>query len=695
MSSDVRILLLEDSPLDAELIERELKRTGLVFQSKRVVSVEDFTWALQTFQPHLVLSDNALPSFDALSALSLTRRVNPDTGFVVVSGTVGEERAVEMLKSGVTDYVLKHHLDRLGPVVARALAEADHLRTAREAAESARQANERFRSAFENAPAGLAVIDLEGVLVHVNEALCLLLGRPERDVLGTTLEQLTHPEDRATVRAIFERATASQMRSKPFELRVVRNDGRTVWVLLGISVLSDADGRALHTIAQFVDVSAAKEAEEKLVHQALYDQLTGLPNRMLIQDRLTHALEQCGRRSKGVTLLFIDLDHFKVVNDSLGHGAGDVLLVTVAERLQSVIRDGDTAGRFGGDEFVVVCEDQVEQERALMLADRLATSLAVPFWVAGREMTISASIGIAFATGPHLAAQDLLRNADAAMYRAKELGRGRPVIFDEAMRVRAISRLTIETELRRGLERDEVVVRYQPQVELESGRLVGFEALARWQHPERGLLGPDEFIGVAEDTGLVVPLGRHVLEAACHEGARWVATHPHLVVSVNVSARQLAHGGFLEMVHEVLDRTGMPPQNLCIEVTESVLVVASAATAVALATLRRLGVQMSIDDFGTGYASLSYLAQFRPDVLKIDKVFVQDLEDPMNVAIVGAVVDLAHRLGLAVVAEGVEAVAQRELLRELGCDQAQGYLFARALTVEEAEGLLAQELFRP
>jgi len=689
MSPEVRILLLEDSLVDAELVERELRRSGIAFDSRRVDTVSGFTAALDRFRPHLVLSDNALPSFDALSALELTKRASPDSGFIVVSGTLGEERTADMLKSGVTDVVLKHHLDRLGPVVHRALAEAEQRAETRAATEAARQANERFRSAFQNAPAGLAVVDLEGTLVDVNESLCLLLGRPERELLGSLIHAHAHPHDRAALDAVFGRPLLAETPARPRELRLLRAGGQVLWVLLGVSVVTDAGGRPQHAVAQVVDITAAKEAEAKLLHQALYDPLTGLPNRVLIEDRLGHALDQCGRRSNGVTLLFLDLDHFKVVNDSLGHGAGDVLLVTVAERLQQVVRGGDTAGRFGGDEFVVVCEDEADEQRALALARRIAEALAVPCWVAGRQMTLSASVGIAIATDPGVRPQDLLRNADAAMYRAKEGGRARPVVFDEDMRVRAVTRLNVEADLRSGLERGDFVARYQPQLDLRTGRLVGFEALLRWQRPGNGVVLPDDFIGVAEDTGLIGPLGAWVLEEACTQAATWRVQRPDLLMSVNVSARQIASTAFVGVVAGVLERTGLPPANLCLEVTESVLVVASATTVETLDGLRKLGVGISIDDFGTGYASLSYLVQFRPDVLKIDKLFVQGLHEPMNAAIAEAVVHLAHRMGLTVVAEGVEHDAALRTLTDLGCDVGQGYLFSEALPAAEAERLLA------
>jgi len=548
----------------------------------------------------------------------------------------------------------------------------------------------RFANLLEAAPDAMVGVDQTGVIQFVNRQTESLFGYSRDELVGQPIETLV-PEPFRQAHRNHRGGYIADPRTRAMgvgrELSGRRKDGTEFPVDISLSSIETEDG--LLVTAAVRDITRRKSDEARLKHQALYDQLTGLANRTLIDDRLTHALNQCGRRTRGVTLLFVDLDQFKVINDSLGHGVGDMVLVIVAERLSGVVRKGDTAGRFGGDEFVLVCDDRVEEQDATALAERVAEALTPPFCVAGKQLTITASVGIAIATGPGVRAEDLLRDADAAMYRAKELGRARHAFFDEAMRHRAVTRFNVEADLRLAIDQSELAVFYQPQVSLHSGDLIGFEALVRWHHPERGLVGPDEFISVAEDTGLIVPLGTWVLEQACREAGSWPSSRDELLMSVNVSARQLADPGFLDTVARVLHQTRLHPAALCLEMTESALFVASEAMTMAIASLRHLGVRVSLDDFGTGYASLSYLVQFRPDAIKIDKIFVQRLgDDPMNSAIVAAIIELAHNLGLTVVAEGVETPQQLTMLRALGCDQAQGYLFATALPAELAMRLL-------
>lgn len=548
----------------------------------------------------------------------------------------------------------------------------------------------RFANLLEAAPDAMVGVDQTGVIQFVNRQTESLFGYSRDELVGQPIETLV-PEPFRQAHRYHRPGYIADPRTRAMgvgrELSGRCKDGTEFPVDISLSSIETEDG--LLVTAAVRDITRHKSDEARLKHQALYDQLTGLANRTLIDDRLTHALDQCGRRTRGVTLLFVDLDQFKVINDSLGHGVGDMVLVIVAERLSGVVRRGDTAGRFGGDEFVLVCDDRVDEQDATALAKRVAAALALPFYVAGKQLTITASVGIAIATGPDVRAEDLLRDADAAMYRAKELGRARHAFFDEGMRHRAVTRFNVEAGLRLAIDQSELAVFYQPQVSLHSGDLIGFEALVRWHHPERGLVGPDEFISVAEDTGLIVPLGTWVLEQACREAGSWPSSRDDLLMSVNVSARQLADPGFLDTVARVLDQTGVHPATLCLEMTESALFVASDAMSLAIASLRHLGVLVSLDDFGTGYASLSYLVQFRPDAIKIGKIFVQRLgDDPMNSAIVAAIIDLAHNLGLTVVAEGVETPQQLTMLRDLGCDQAQGYLFAAALPAALAMRLL-------
>ncbi|MBV8982571.1 MAG: EAL domain-containing protein [Acidimicrobiia bacterium] len=435
-------------------------------------------------------------------------------------------------------------------------------------------------------------------------------------------------------------------------------------------------------------------AAEALSHQALHDPLTQLPNRALFIDRLEHAVAALGRSQTMLAVLFLDLDGFKVVNDSLGHDIGDVVLVRVSERLRQGLRPTDTVGRFGGDEFTILCENVQSEEEAIQVANRVAELVGQPVELAtGGELDLTASVGIAFARTPDERPETLLRDADAAMYRAKEQGRARHEVFDTSMHHRVAERLQLATDLRRALPREEFRLHYQPQVSLADGRIVGFEALIRWQHPERGLLAPGHFIHAAEETQLIVPLGGWVLAQACHQLAQWRAEFPDLSlkVNVNVSARQLGKVELIEAVHEALTETRLDPKSVCLEITETVIMADAEFYLEALLGLKVLGVSLAVDDFGVGYSSLAYLQRFPIDTLKIDKTFVDGLEQPQTQAraILAAAVDMAHALGLEAVAEGVESAGQAATLADLGCDGAQGYYFARPAPPDEITALLA------
>ena len=426
-------------------------------------------------------------------------------------------------------------------------------------------------------------------------------------------------------------------------------------------------------------LEAMRKAYAEAVHLAHHDTLTGLPNRALVLDRLDHALVRGKRHEASVGVLFVDLDRFKVVNDTLGHSVGDEVLIRIGERLRAAMRPEDTVGRLSGDEFVVVCDD-MDPVDLLRVADRVAAAIEVPLPLYGRDTVITASIGIAAVNGGGRA-EDVLRDADVAMYRAKEQGRARIEVFDEAVRARLLERLETEHLLRRALGRGELRLDYQPIVRVVSGDLGSFEALVRWNHPERGLVAPDEFIPLAEDTGLIIPIGQWVLREACAQLSAWRAASPTMSavqVSVNLSAKQFNNPDIVATVADALALASLPAAALTLEITESVLMEQVEATAHTLQALKDLGVGLSIDDFGTGYSSLSYLKRFPVDVLKIDRSFVDGLgTDADDHAIVGAVVSLAHALGLSVVAEGVETTSQLNELRRLGCDSAQGYLLGR------------------
>ncbi|HYZ28961.1 MAG TPA: EAL domain-containing protein [Thermoleophilaceae bacterium] len=437
------------------------------------------------------------------------------------------------------------------------------------------------------------------------------------------------------------------------------------------------DGRHIDGVVCVArNVTGRREAERQLAHQALHDSLTGLANRVLFMDRLDQALARLQRHASPLALLFVDLDHFKVVNDSLGHAAGDELLVQVAERLRRALRPSDTVARFGGDEFVILCEDAAGRAEAEEIAGRVSEAIARPFKIGDQEVVMTASTGIVIANDTHTDAGALLRDADTAMYRAKERGRANSQVFDDSMRMRAVQRLELETALRRAIETDELRVLYQPQVRLADGATVACEALVRWQHPERGLIDPADFIPIAEESGLITQLGNWVLRHVADDMARSGLSLP---VSVNVSPRQLADHEFVGNVRTIVDESGIDPSDVCLEVTESALFADPDTALLRLAALRDIGVRLAIDDFGIGYSSLWHLRQVpEVDLLKIDRAFISEIgNNRKDSAIVGAVIVLAGSLGMDIVAEGIETAEQAEELRAMGADYGQGWYFGR------------------
>jgi diguanylate cyclase (GGDEF)-like protein/PAS domain S-box-containing protein len=559
--------------------------------------------------------------------------------------------------------------------------------------EALRQSEERFRSLVQNASDVIAILDSDGRIGYASPAAQSVWGQTPDELRGATLVDLVHPDERASADVYLANLLAQPGGTLVNEVRLRHSDG--TWRDFEVVATNMLDQPAVEgVVATCRDITQRKAFERELSRLAFTDTLTGLPNRALLRDRLTHALARAERQRGQVAVLFLDLDRFKVVNDSLGHASGDALLVEVANRINTCLRAGDTAARLGGDEFTVLLEDIVDEQQAVEVAERIAETLRLPVMVEGREVFVSASIGIATNTPRRIGPDGVLRNADLALYRAKADGRARHAVFDPSMEARALERLEVETDLRHALDRDELRVYFQPVVDLDSGTVNELEALVRWERPGYGIVSPMAFIPIAEETGLIVPIGQWVLEEACRWAQRWQpfsAVGKPLVVSVNLSARQFQHPELLTDIERALRETGLDPRHLKLEITESVVMQDAQATIDTLQALKALGIRVAIDDFGTGYSSLSYLKRLPVDTLKIDRSFVNGLGlDTQDTAIVDSVVALARTLQLSVTGEGVETAAQARHLRQLGCDRGQGFLYARPLPPEDMERLLTE-----
>jgi diguanylate cyclase (GGDEF)-like protein/PAS domain S-box-containing protein len=573
-----------------------------------------------------------------------------------------------LLAAAATIGVLLWRYERARGTVALALARQDSLRAS----------EEQFRTAFERSAIGVALVAPDGAFLQVNQALCSMLGYDQDGLRSCTIVDITAGDDRRGAGALMRHLLEDAGRADQIELRMHHRRGQIHWMLISASLVRSPIGSPLHFIMQFQDMTERKALQEELTYRAFQDTLTSLPNRTLFMDRL----EQACAAKRSAAVLFLDLDGFKTVNDSLGHAAGDRLLVQVARRLTACLPPTTTVARFGGDEFTVLVEDLIDSAHATSIGGRCLAVLYPPFEVGDREIRISASIGISIRrssvehrdalTAP-ATADDLLREADIALYQAKATGKGRFAVFDPSMSTLALQRLELVTDLQRAIERGELFVQFQPEIDLETEQIVGAEALIRWRHPRRGTVLPGEFIPVAEETGLIHAIGEWVLLEASHQARAWQALRPSgstFSVSVNLSVRQLTAAGLVEKVSDTLHETGLDPSR----------------------RLKDLGVGLAIDDFGTGYSSLSYLRRFPVDTVKIDRSFTAALaRDEGTVAIVGTVTDLAHDLGMQVTAEGIEDADQLAMVRFLGCDRAQGYYVAPPLPAAELTRLLTAD----
>jgi diguanylate cyclase (GGDEF)-like protein/PAS domain S-box-containing protein len=816
---ELNVLILEDEPTDAELIARALQDDDIVFSSLCVDTRERFITALKEFKPDLVLADYRIPGFTGMEALAITLERVPDVPFIFVTGTMGEELAIETLKKGAADYVLKNRLGKLAPAVRRAIRESEEHRLRRQAEKDLAASEERFHKVADSIKDGMIIVNQDSLITYCNPATEEMFGYKSADMLGHIWYELLTPRSYHGYfkqnSAQFRKSGAGPNIGRTIELSAVRKGGEefpvevsfssvringswhgaglvrdiserrrtdavnrklaaivessddaiigmtiggiiTTWnqgatliygyssdEMIGKSVKVLAQEGRQHEITDLLDVVATgrkithyetsrrrkdgrqieislslspirgfseeikgisaidrditerKAAEKEIEYLAFYDPLTKLPNRRLLLDRMYQAVAGSIHSDLKGAILYIDLDNFKIINNTSGHDVGDKLLIEVARRLVSCVRESDTVAHIGADEFVVVLEDlsnssQMAASQAQTVCEKILTALDVPYSIADGEHHNTPSIGVTLFPDAESTADELLKQANIAMFQAKLAGRNTMRFFDPEMQVALATRAVLESALRLGIQHRQFVLHYQPQVDSD-GNIFGAEALIRWEHPDRGMVSPDQFIPLAEETELILPIGQWVLETACAQLKTWsgdVNTRD-LQVSVNVSARQFRQADFVENVRLALENADAPAAQLKLELTESLVLVDIEDTIKKMQALKQLGVGFSIDDFGTGYSSLAYLTRLPIDLLKIDRSFVTNLPDsPNDSVIVQTIITMAKSIGLTVIAEGVETEAQRRFLEQHGCPNYQGYLFSKPVALETFETLL-------
>ncbi|WP_341937876.1 putative bifunctional diguanylate cyclase/phosphodiesterase [Marinimicrobium sp. C2-29] len=688
METSLKVLFVEDSEADAELTTAELVRGGFRPEIHRVETRDELESALESSWD-LIICDYRLPRFSAEEALATLKRSGQDIPFIITSGAVQAEQTVSLLKQGAHDFMDKFALARLIPAIERELREAEIRRKRRKAEERVRV----LSRAVEQSPVSVVITDPQGNIEYVNPRFEQLTGYTFNEASGRNLGFTLLDQESASAMAELW-STVSSGREWSGEFCSAKRDGQLLWEQVSVSPLTDADGQITHYVVIKEDVTVRRSYEEQLLRQAHYDQLTGLANRVLMLDRLNVALESANRNHHKCALLVIDLDHFKNVNDSLGHSIGDNLLKESAGRLTGCIRGGDTLVRMGGDEFVVILPKIDTARDAQQVAEKIVQQFERPFTIIGKNYRVTASVGIAFypddGKNPHL----VLRNADLAMYKAKDLGRNQYHFFTEDINRQLIERLELEERLRRVVELNELMLHYQPIYALADGRLAGFEALVRWRQPDGSLWAPGQFIGLAEEIGMIQAIDTWVMRTACRETAPWLtASSGRLRLALNISPHQLQVPGFSTQVEEQLAANGISPEQLELEVTERVLVNDASETHANIEALCRLGVRLSIDDFGTGYSSLGYLQNYPFHTLKIDRSFVSNIGVNTNTArLIDTIITMGHGLGMEVVGEGIESDTERQFLRAHGCDLAQGYLFSRPVPLEQLRFSVEQDL---
>ncbi|PKN12344.1 MAG: two-component system response regulator [Deltaproteobacteria bacterium HGW-Deltaproteobacteria-4] len=686
------ILIVEDEAAHAEAISRALWSKEDRVRILVVATLAEYRQTIVADPPDIVLMDINLPDGCAIDVLNASEaeRAFP---LLVMTAYGNEGLAVEAMKAGAFDYLVKstEGFARMPQTVHSALREWK-LRQDHQQIESAlHESEERFRTLLQKVPTiacqGYA---MDGTVHYWNHASERFYGYTAAEAIGRNiLELIIPPAMRTEVKSAMETMVATGQGPPPSEMCLRHKEGREVEVYSSYVILQKP-GRDPELFCLDVDITARKNYERQLEHLSTHDDLTGLANRALLFDRLAQSLHYAHRSRRLVAVLLVDLDRFKVINDSLGHDFGDQVLCAVAQRLLQNVREADTVARMGGDEFVVLLAEVADAEDVGLVARKILDNLSRPYQVGHREIIITASLGISLYPKDSDNGAMLIRNADIAMYRSKRDDRSNFCFYAAEMNKHIQETMELEGELRHALERKEFCLHYQPKIDLLNGRIIGSEALVRWHHPQRGMVSPADFIPLAEETGLIVPLGAWVMKEACQQARVWQEMGlPALGVAVNLSARQFRRGDLPQVVREILQETGLEPCLLELELTESMVMDDPAGAEETMRALKEMGVRLSLDDFGTGYSSLNYLRSFPVDSLKIDRSFINDVAtDPSGASVVASIIDIAHNLGLTAVAEGVETLEQLKFLSGCDCNMFQGYLFSKPLPAGEFAALL-------
>lgn len=680
----IKVLLVDDDEDDFILTGHLLDLIkGSSYDLAWVSNYDEALESMLSGAYHIHLVDSHLGKRNGLDLIREVIAKGSQAPVILLTGQLDKEVDIEAMKIGVSDYLVKSEVN--SPILERTIRYAiEHSVTQN----ALRSSEARFRSVIQNLSDIITILDDDSRITYISPSIERSSGFQFQEILKRKLTEFAHRDDIPKLDSFIASIRENDQSASSIEWRTMDTDGSFYFVeSVGTNLLDDP--HVLGIVITTRNITERKSLEAQLTHQAFHDPLTTLANRVLFRDRVEHALRRYKRQRSPLAVLFLDLDNFKNINDSLGHAAGDEVLQSVSERLLNCVRYGDTVARLGGDEFAILLEDTEQANNAVAIAERVLESATEPFYVGGFEVMVGISIGIAFSISGKETADELLRNADVAMYIAKERGKGCYTIFENRMYETILSQIELEADLRQAIENGEFILNYQPIVRLDHQKVAGFEALVRWNHPVHGLIPPESFIPLAEQTGLILPLGKWIIEEACGQANRlFDKFNRHFTMTINISGKQLQQAGFANIIAEALGTSGTAPSSIILEITESIMMQNTEDMLQRLHELKSLGVRLAIDDFGTGYSSLSYLQQFPIDILKIDKAFTKGINGGKEKsAVARTIISLSDTLQLSTIAEGIEFVEQISALEDLGCQFGQGFYFAHPLSEDQLDNM--------